>query len=672
MAAAEISVQPGDSIQTAVNNATSGDEIIVKPGTYTENIVINTDNLVIRSESGNPDDTIIKARSSSAHVFAVKADNVRISGLTITGTKTSYSGIQFSGCNNGIIENNKLSNDGYGIYLLSSKGSTVSNNVVTNNGDYGIVLATSTDSTISGNTASNNNGRGIHLGTSDGNTLSGNTIVSNGVSGLYVCPRSDNNLVFNNYFVNNVNEDIKNGIGNAYSTAKTAGTNIVGGPYIGGNFWGKPDGSGFSETATDADGDGIADVAYSFENSIYADSLPLVSGTEKPIEEPTPILPVANFESSVTSGPAPLSVQFSDLSENAEGREWDFNSDGAIDSIDQSAVYEYTTPGTYTAKLTVTNENGMDSKTATITVTETEEASSGNSGTGYSGTGDSGTGDRETGDNGTGENEIVDNEPVDSGTIDDGSGNNEADESESSSGGRSHRSAGGGGGSPEPAKNVEVKEISQVFITNGKEVKFNLKNNATCIVYVEFDAKKTAGKTTTIVEELKNKSILVSELPSGDVYKSFNVWVGNSGYATSKNIENFIICFKVEKAWMQENRIDSSSIALNRYNDGKWEQLPVSILKEDDEFTYFTAETTGFSSFAITGKGNNASENVTESGSELETRSVNFQDAESTGLTAEQMSEQGNSTGTKGSEMISKITSLLREWIKSLQSLTKG
>lgn len=641
MTAAEISVHSGDSIQIAVNNATSGDEIIINPGTYTENIVISTDNLVVRSESGNPDDTIIKAGNSLSNVFSVKADSVRISGLTITGTKNSYSGIQFSGCNNGIIENNKLTNNGYGIDLLNSKGSTVSNNIVTNNGAYGIVLETSTGSTISGNTASNNNGRGIHLGTSDGNTLSGNTIASNGVSGLYVCPKSDNNLVFNNYLVNTVNGDIKNGKGNAYSTAKTAGTNIVGGPYIGGNFWGKPDGSGFSETATDADGDGIADVAYSFENSIYSDSFPLVSGTEKPIEETTPVLPVANFESSVISGPAPLSVQFADISANAEGREWDFNSDDKTDSIDQNAVYEYQIPGTYTVKLTATNANGADSKTAIITVTEPEAVSSLDSG---------------TGDNGTGENGIVDNA---------------ADESGSSSGGSSHRSAGGGGGSPEPAKNVEVKEISQVFITNGEDVKFDLKNNATCIVYVEFDAKKTAGKTTTIVEELKNKSILVSELPSGDVYKSFNVWVGNNGYATSKNIENSVICFKVEKAWMQEKRTDSSSIVLNRYNDGKWEQLPINVSGEDNEFTYFTAETTGFSSFAITGKINASSENSPESGSDPETRSVNLK-GESTGQAAEQISGQVNSAGGKGSKILYEIASLLGEWIKSLQSWTNG
>ena len=86
---------------------------------------------------------------------------------------------------------------------------------------------------------------------------------------------------------------------------------------------------------------------------------------------------------------------------------------------------------------------------------------------------------------------------------------------------------------PEPAKNVEVKELSQVFITNGKEVKFDFTKNATCVVYVSFDAKKTLGKTTTIAEMLKNKSALVSELPAGEVYKSFNVWVGNGGVATS-------------------------------------------------------------------------------------------------------------------------------------------
>ena len=160
---------------------------------------------------------------------------------------------------------------------------------------------------------------------------------------------------------------------------------------------------------------------------------------------------------------------------------------------------------------------------------------------------------------------------------------------------------GGAGGSPEPAKNVEVKELSQAFITSGKPVKFDFAKNATCVVYLSFDAKKTFGKTTTIAEMLKGKSALVSELPSGEVYKSFNVWVGNGGVASSKNIENPVVCFKVEKSWIQDKKIDQASITLNRYNDKKWEQLPVSLSGEDDKFLYFTAKTPGFSSFAITG-----------------------------------------------------------------------
>ena len=101
---------------------------------------------------------------------------------------------------------------------------------------------------------------------------------------------------------------------------------------------------------------------------------------------------------------------------------------------------------------------------------------------------------------------------------------------------------------------------------------------------------------------LKGKSTLVSELSSGEVYKYFNLWVGNGGYATSSNIENPVVCFKIEKSWVQEKKIDQASITLNRYSDKNWSQLPVTLLREDDKYLYFTAQTPGFSFFAITGK----------------------------------------------------------------------
>ncbi|AKB33039.1 cell surface protein [Methanosarcina siciliae HI350] len=267
-------------------------------------------------------------------------------------------------------------------------------------------------------------------------------------------------------------------------------------------------------------------------------------------------LPVVDFSTNVTTGNAPLSVQFTDLSQNSILWSWDFNNDGVIDSIVKKPVYVYTIPGTYTVNFTAINKNGITSKTATINVLT--------------------------------ENNYSDNSHSNNGG--------------SSNGGSSHSSGGGGGGSPEPQKNVEVKELSQVFIANGKPIKFDFTQNATCVMYVSFNSKKTVGKTTTIVEQLKNRSTLVSNLTEGEVYKYFNIWVGNSGYATEKNIENAVVCFRVEKSWLQNNNIDQDSVTLNRYSNKTWEQLPVNLSGEDDKYVYFTTQTPGFSPFAITGE----------------------------------------------------------------------
>ena len=268
-----------------------------------------------------------------------------------------------------------------------------------------------------------------------------------------------------------------------------------------------------------------------------------------------PILPLANFRSNANEGYVPLDVQFTDLSENAKEWNWDFG-DGT-NSTHQNPTYTYSTAGAYTVTQVVSNENGTASKNDTITVLK-ENSSSGDS--------------------------------------------SSSEGSSHSSGSSGSGGGGGAGGSPEPQSNVEVKELSQVFVASGKSVKFEFPRNATSVVSLSFDSKKTAGKTTTIVESLKGKSTLVTGLPSDEVYKYLNIWVGNSGFATPSNIENSVISFKVEKAWIQDKKIDQSSITLNRYSDKKWNQLPASLSSEDNKYLYFTAKTPGFSPFAITGK----------------------------------------------------------------------
>lgn len=174
------------------------------------------------------------------------------------------------------------------------------------------------------------------------------------------------------------------------------------------------------------------------------------------------------------------------------------------------------------------------------------------------------------------------------------------------SSGGSSSGGGGGGGSPEPASNVESKELAQQFVVNGNRVRFAFTQGATSVDYVEFDAKKSAGKISTIVEELKGQSTLTPNEPEGEVYQHLNIWVGNGGFATQENIGNAVVGFRVSKAWIKENNIDVASITLQHFADERWSSLPTTKVEEnegeDDGYFYFKAETPGFSPFAVTGQ----------------------------------------------------------------------
>lgn len=80
--------------------------------------------------------------------------------------------------------------------------------------------------------------------------------------------------------------------------------------------------------------------------------------------------PVANFSAFPTTGTAPLTVQFTDQSTNSPTNwTWDFDNNGTTDSTTQSPSYQYSTVGTYTVKLTVTNSGGTNTVTKTSLIT---------------------------------------------------------------------------------------------------------------------------------------------------------------------------------------------------------------------------------------------------------------------------------------------------------------
>jgi PGF-pre-PGF domain-containing protein len=107
------------------------------------------------------------------------------------------------------------------------------------------------------------------------NLLKNNTVSHNEVYGIYAYEYSDKNHIYNNYFNNSNNVNIIGTPTNYWNTTKTPGPNIIGGPYIGGNFWATPVGDGFSQDNTDTDGDGFCDSTKTI-NTNNNDSLPLV------------------------------------------------------------------------------------------------------------------------------------------------------------------------------------------------------------------------------------------------------------------------------------------------------------------------------------------------------------------------------------------------------------
>ncbi|AKB38584.1 cell surface protein [Methanosarcina siciliae C2J] len=71
--------------------------------------------------------------------------------------------------------------------------------------------------------------------------------------------------------------------------------------------------------------------------------------------------PVANFSADITSGNAPLTVNFTDQSiGTVSSYSWDFDSDGNVDSTEKNPSHTYSAAGDYTVNLTVENDAGYD------------------------------------------------------------------------------------------------------------------------------------------------------------------------------------------------------------------------------------------------------------------------------------------------------------------------
>jgi hypothetical protein len=156
-------VRPGESIQAAVNAASPGDTVIVKPGEYYESVTIHTDELTLRAhghvtlEPSHYGSSECYIPGHDVGICVVPADfdassgsyTKRVRGVTISGFRIvgfAGDGVFGFGTENLTVSNVvAIDNTAYGVASFDGIGTTFTYNAVSGSHDAGIYVGDSLD-----------------------------------------------------------------------------------------------------------------------------------------------------------------------------------------------------------------------------------------------------------------------------------------------------------------------------------------------------------------------------------------------------------------------------------------------------------------------------------------------------------------------------------------------
>lgn len=204
------------------------------------------------------------------------------------------------------------------------------------------------------------------------------------------------------------------------------------------------------------------------------------------------------------------------------------------------------------------------------------------------------------------------------------SGNSTCTTTTSNSTSNSTSSSSGGGSSSTPAgtkitvqkgratvsiPSIAASNSATVTFTNSNETGIKslliaIKNKVKNIV---IDIIKLDGKPTSVIKEVT---------VTGKILQYVQIDKTNF---TNDDLNSVTLNFQVPKTWIKDNKINESSIAMNRYNNNNWEKLVTTKTGEDSNNVFYDGVSAGFSVFAITGEPSASSAVVPTSGNNQST-----------------------------------------------------
>jgi serine protease len=388
-----------EKIQWAVGNASDGDTVFVRAGTYNEYVLIDK-SLTLEGENKS---TIVIGNGTGTAFFVPPSESARhvaVTGFTIENYDTGIRSVgdghggssSFAAIDNSFIRNcrgacvdhygsgsvvdNLFFDNTNGIYVGLRTRSNITGNLISFSDGYAIALihepyGNATDNYIRGNRY------GVFLSGEGGSnflyTLCNNTLYENDYA-VYVDVSEHPDIMWDlNFHHNNF---VNNTLQAFFERDETSNISWDAGCPAGGNYWSDYNGSdsygGQYQNITGSDGFG--DIPYAIGLG-QQDNYPFIEPLTLPAPPfPSPSNPAARFLYSPANPVVNETITFDasvsgDLDGSIINHQWDFGDGANSTGIDPIATHSYESVGSYGVVLKVTDNDGFnDTSTKTVTV----------------------------------------------------------------------------------------------------------------------------------------------------------------------------------------------------------------------------------------------------------------------------------------------------------------